>query len=108
LITTICVVCSHFWAIQFPPLDCKKVSFTLWHLINDRLGSPDVPLVFSDTNDNPILYGFTASHAEPLRQLTDSLPAQVNGWTFEGEDRFFDDKTIFDYIDGEGEVYRAY
>jgi len=51
---------------------------------------------------------FTASHAEPLRQLTDSLPAQVNGWTVEGEDRFFDDKTIFDYIDGEGEVYRAY
>jgi hypothetical protein len=26
----------------------------------------------------------------------------------EGEDRFFDDKTIFDYIDGSGEVYRAY
>jgi len=25
----------------------------------------------------------------------------------EGEDRFFDDKTIFDYIDGSGEVYRA-
>jgi hypothetical protein len=48
------------------------------------------------------------SRADPLRQLGGSLPRQVNGWAVESQDRFFDDKTIFDYIDGSGEVYRAY
>jgi len=48
------------------------------------------------------------SHAGPLQQLTGALPRQVKSWVVEGEDRFFDDKTIFDYIDGSGEVYRAY
>jgi len=48
------------------------------------------------------------SRADPLRQLGGSLPRRVNGWAVEGRDRFFDDKTIFDYIDGSGEVYRAY
>jgi len=48
------------------------------------------------------------SRANPLRQLGSSLPQQMNGWAVEGPDRFFDDKTIFDYIDGSGEVYRAY
>jgi len=48
------------------------------------------------------------SRADPLRQLTGSLPQRVMGWVVEGQDRFFDDKTIFDYIDGSGEVYRAY
>ncbi|RPJ03718.1 MAG: hypothetical protein EHM37_24425 [Deltaproteobacteria bacterium] len=50
----------------------------------------------------------TASYTDPLRQLADSLPQKVNGWTVEGEDRYFDEKSIFDYIDGSGEVYRAY
>jgi hypothetical protein len=40
--------------------------------------------------------------------LGGSLPRQVSGWAAEGRDRFFDDNTIFDYIDGSGEVYRAY
>jgi hypothetical protein len=48
------------------------------------------------------------SHADPLREMTAALPREVMGWTAAGEDRFFDDKTIFDYIDGSGEVYRAY
>jgi hypothetical protein len=48
------------------------------------------------------------SHTEPLQELTASLPRQVMGWAVDGEDRFFDDKTIFEYIDGSGEVYRAY
>lgn len=48
------------------------------------------------------------SHADPLRQLGSSLPRQVKGWAAEGRDRFFDNNTIFDYIDGSGEVYRAY
>ena len=30
------------------------------------------------------------------------------GWTVEAEDRIFDKKTIFDYIDGAGEMYLSY
>jgi len=48
------------------------------------------------------------SYADPLQELTASLPRQVMGWAVAGEDRFFDDQTIFEYIDGSGEVYRAY
>jgi hypothetical protein len=48
------------------------------------------------------------SDADPLRKLAASFPREVMGWAAEGEDRFFDDRTIFDYIDGSGEVYRAY
>jgi len=36
------------------------------------------------------------------------LPNSFDGWQVAGEDRFFDPQTIFDYIDGSGEVYRAY
>jgi hypothetical protein len=49
------------------------------------------------------------SYGDPLDDLRDSLPEQVNGWKAVPKgDRFFDRATIFDYIDGEGEVYRAY
>jgi hypothetical protein len=48
------------------------------------------------------------SYADPLKLLHEALPDHVNAWTAESEDRFFDDKTIFDYINGAGEVYRAY
>ncbi len=49
------------------------------------------------------------SYAGPLGDLQVSLPEQIDEWktTREG-DRSFDRETIFDYIDGEGEVYRAY
>jgi len=40
--------------------------------------------------------------------LGDLLPKQFLGWSMEGDDRLFDPETIFDYIDGAGEVYRAY
>jgi hypothetical protein len=40
--------------------------------------------------------------------LRRSLPARVMGWKAEPGDRLFDSKTIFDYINGAGEVYRAY
>jgi hypothetical protein len=49
-----------------------------------------------------------ASPADPLRELAGSLPSQVMSWRVEEEDRLFDEKSIFDYIDGSGEVYRAY
>jgi hypothetical protein len=48
------------------------------------------------------------SSADPIQSLHASLPKQIQGWNAESNDRFFDDETIFDYIDGAGEVYRAY
>ena len=48
------------------------------------------------------------SYGEDLKALQANLPDRLMDWTREGEDRFFDDQTIFDYIDGAGEVYRAY
>jgi len=36
------------------------------------------------------------------------LPAEVQGWKESGGERIYDRKTIFNYIDGSGEVYLAY
>jgi hypothetical protein len=36
------------------------------------------------------------------------LPLEINGWKAEGKDELYDPQTIFDYIDGAGEVYRSY
>lgn len=36
------------------------------------------------------------------------LPDEINGWKAKAEDRIYDPETIFDYIDGAGEVYRSY
>lgn len=40
--------------------------------------------------------------------LSISLPTEVLGWRWDGKDETYDQKTIFSYIDGLGEVYRAY
>ena len=40
--------------------------------------------------------------------LAGLLPAEVQGWKAAEEDRFFDPQSIFDYLDGGGEVYRSY
>ena len=48
------------------------------------------------------------SYAEPIQTLQANLPKRIQGWSAEPKDRLFDDETIFDYIDGAGEVYRAY
>jgi hypothetical protein len=48
------------------------------------------------------------SHADPLNDLQTRLPDNIHGWVVEGKDRIYDTETIFDYIDGAGEVYRAY
>jgi hypothetical protein len=46
---------------------------------------------------------------DSLDLLRVSLPRSLGEWkAAEGEDRFYDAKTIFEYIDGAGEVYRAY
>jgi len=48
------------------------------------------------------------THAATLEAIQSALPQQVMGWAKAGEDRYFDDRTIFEYIDGAGELYRAY
>jgi hypothetical protein len=48
------------------------------------------------------------THADTLESLQQDLPKHINGWTVEPPDRIFDPKTIFSYINGGAEVYRAY
>lgn len=48
------------------------------------------------------------SVASTLDALHAALPGRIEAWTVVPEDRSFDDQTIFDCIDGTGEVYRAY
>jgi hypothetical protein len=50
----------------------------------------------------------SVSDAGPLEELQHALPEKVMNWTKAEEDQFYDSQTIFDYIDGAGEVYRAY
>ncbi|MBN2431604.1 MAG: hypothetical protein JXQ27_09020 [Acidobacteria bacterium] len=40
--------------------------------------------------------------------LMQHVPTNIDGWRATGRDRYYDADTIFDYIDGGGEVYRAY
>ncbi|MHB8907256.1 MAG: DUF6599 family protein [Syntrophales bacterium] len=37
-----------------------------------------------------------------------SLPAAAGGWKWDGKEEMFQSRSIFDYIDGAGEVYLAY
>ncbi len=37
-----------------------------------------------------------------------SLPAEIDGWKWDGKEERYDNKTIFKYIDGAGEVYLAF
>ena len=56
-----------------------------------------------------VLFMCPESRADPLKDLKAGLPEKVSVWkAAHGEDRSFDRETIFDYIDGAGEVYRAY
>jgi len=40
--------------------------------------------------------------------LSSLIPKEIMGWKAEEKDRLFNPDTIFDYIDGAGEVYRSY
>jgi hypothetical protein len=59
-----------------------------------------------------IASGRTPSRSTALGQMASSLaallPGQAAGWTAKPPDAAYDAETIFDYIDGAGEVYRAY
>ncbi len=48
------------------------------------------------------------SFAGSLETLAEALDRQVGAWTTTGQDGTYDGETIYDYIDGAGEVYRAY
>lgn len=49
-----------------------------------------------------------STHANTFEDLQAKIPGQVGRWSAQAEDRVFDEKTIFSYIDGAAEVYRAY
>jgi hypothetical protein len=40
--------------------------------------------------------------------LGNLLPQEINGWEAKEKDELYDPQTIFNYIDGAGEVYRSY
>lgn len=44
----------------------------------------------------------------PQEQPPLSLPAEIGGWKWDGKVDTYNADTIFDYIDGIGEIYRAY
>ena len=50
----------------------------------------------------------STAYADSLVDLSHTFPKQLNSWTAESEDRIFDEKTIFSYINGAAEVYKAY
>ena len=48
------------------------------------------------------------SAANSVEKLYNKLPGQISGWTAEHRDRIYDPNTIFGYINGGAEVYKAY
>ena len=48
------------------------------------------------------------SAANSLKQLQQQLPMRLSSWSAEPQDRLYDEKTIFGYINGGAEVYKAY
>ena len=48
------------------------------------------------------------SHAITLEELRSGLPQQIMTWSKEGNDKIYTPQTIFGYINGGAEVYKAY
>ena len=55
-----------------------------------------------------VLFMNPSSHALTLQELRSGLPEQIMVWSRETEDQIYTPQTIFDYIDGGAEVYKAY
>ena len=55
-----------------------------------------------------LLFMIQNTHANTFKDLQAKIPGQVGPWSAQTDDRVFDEKTIFSYIDGAAEVYRAY
>lgn len=45
---------------------------------------------------------------EELVKLSEAIPRKIKGWQATSPDRFFDRRTLYDYIDGGAELYLAY
>ncbi len=50
----------------------------------------------------------SAAQHDIAKTLKSLVPLEVQGWKAEAESQIYDPETIFDYIDGAGEVYRSY
>ncbi|MBC8246764.1 MAG: hypothetical protein H8E81_04190 [Deltaproteobacteria bacterium] len=50
----------------------------------------------------------SSATADSFRALQESLPKKINGWKASTEDHIYNEKSIFEYINGAAEVYRAY
>ncbi len=50
----------------------------------------------------------TEVYANSISEFRVKLPHEIMGWEWEGSDSLYDERTIFHYINGAGEVYRAY
>jgi Family of unknown function (DUF6599) len=48
------------------------------------------------------------SHAVTLEELQRGLPQKITAWSTESEDQIYSTQTIFGYINGGAEVYKAY
>jgi len=55
-----------------------------------------------------VLFMISSSHAVTLEKLRSDLPQKILDWSSETEDRVYTPQTIFDYINGGAEVYKAY
>jgi hypothetical protein len=55
-----------------------------------------------------VVFMTKASHANTLKDLGARIPKQFKSWTAESNDRLYDEETIYSYIDGGAELYKAY
>jgi hypothetical protein len=53
-------------------------------------------------------YAASMAKEENVMDTKLSLPSEIDGWKWDGKEESYDNKTIFKYIDGAGEVYLAY
>jgi hypothetical protein len=52
--------------------------------------------------------GFAGAPGQEGMDRAVSLPSAVAGWTWDGKEPRYDPRTLFDYIDGAGEMFLAY
>ncbi len=53
-------------------------------------------------------FGHTYAAEKNIMDTKLGLPTEIDGWKWDGKEEQYDNKTIFKYIDGSGEVYLAY
>jgi hypothetical protein len=82
------------------PLTCS--------LRGDPVKKPFFLLLILATAGCLSLFLVRESFAQTLKDLAASLSRQLGAWTAKDPDGIYDRETIFDYINGAGEVYRAH